>query len=117
MSALTLHPDRFFPPDPATRTIARALFAKVEKLPILSPHGHTDPKWFASDAPFEDATSLLLWPDHYVLRMLYSQGITLEQMGLQVPHADRRAAWRMASWKGRGHRRRWNMARRTARSP
>ena len=95
MATLSLHPDRFFPPDPATRAIARALFAKVEKLPILSPHGHTDPKWFATDAPFEDATSLLLWPDHYVLRLLYSQGITLAQMGLQVPDADRRAAWRL----------------------
>ena len=95
MTALKLHPDRFFPPDPATRAIARSLFAKVEKLPILSPHGHTDPKWFASNAPFEDATSLLLWPDHYVLRMLYSQGITLQQMGLQTPDADRRAAWRL----------------------
>ena len=95
MPALALHPDRFFPPDPATRAIARSLFARVEKLPILSPHGHTDPKWFASDAPFEDATSLLLWPDHYVLRMLYSQGITLKQMGLQEPDADRRAAWKL----------------------
>jgi glucuronate isomerase len=95
MSALKLNPDRFFPPDPATRVIARGLFARVESLPILSPHGHTDPKWFATDAPFEDATSLFLWPDHYVLRMLYSQGITLEQMGLNVPGADRRAAWRL----------------------
>ena len=95
MSALKLHPDRFFPPDPATRAVARTLFAKVEKLPILSPHGHTDPKWFATDAPFEDATSLLLWPDHYVTRMLYSQGVTLEVLGLQNPKADRRAAWRI----------------------
>ena len=46
MAALTLHPDRFFPSDPATRGVARELFAKVEKLPILSPHGHTDPKWW-----------------------------------------------------------------------
>ena len=95
MPTLKLHPDRFFPPDPATRAVARALFAKVEKLPILSPHGHTDPKWFATDAPFEDATSLLLWPDHYVTRMLYSQGVTLEALGLQNPKADRRAAWRL----------------------
>ncbi|MEI9886209.1 MAG: glucuronate isomerase [Rhizomicrobium sp.] len=93
MSALRLNPDRFFPADPATRAVARGLFARVEKLPILSPHGHTDPKWFASDAPFEDPTSLFLWPDHYVTRMLYSQGITLEALGLQNPHADRRAAW------------------------
>jgi len=95
MSDLKLHPDRFFPADAGTRAIARALFARVEKLPILSPHGHTDPKWFATDAPFEDATSLFLWPDHYVMRMLYSQGITLEQLGLQNPNADRRATWKL----------------------
>jgi glucuronate isomerase len=95
MPDLKLNPDRFFPADSATRALARSLFARVERLPILSPHGHTDPRWFATDAPFEDATSLLLWPDHYVLRMLYSQGITLEAMGLQVPDADRRAAWRL----------------------
>ncbi|MEI9995807.1 MAG: glucuronate isomerase [Rhizomicrobium sp.] len=95
MVPLTLHPDRFFPADPATRAVARALFARAEALPILSPHGHTDPRWFATDVPFEDATSLLLWPDHYVLRLLYSQGITLAQLGLQQPAADRRAAWRI----------------------
>lgn len=95
MTELKLHPDRFFPADAGTRAIARSLFARVEKLPIISPHGHTDPRWFASDAPFEDATSLFLWPDHYVLRMLYSQGITLEAMGLNVPDADRRAAWKL----------------------
>jgi len=95
MSVLRLHPDRFFPADAGTRAVARALFARVEKLPILSPHGHTDPRWFATDAPFEDATSLFLHPDHYITRMLYSQGITLEQLGLQNPAADRRAAWKL----------------------
>jgi glucuronate isomerase len=95
MTALALNPDRFLPADAGTRAVARGLFARVEKLPILSPHGHTDPKWFATDAPFEDATSLFLWPDHYVLRMLYSQGVTLEQMGLNLPGADRRAAWKL----------------------
>jgi glucuronate isomerase len=95
MAALELNPDRFFPAHSGTREVARTLFAQVEGLPILSPHGHTDPKWFATDAPFEDATSLFLWPDHYVTRMLYSQGITLEALGLQDPHADRRAAWRL----------------------
>lgn len=95
MSVLKLHPDRFFPPDPATRAVARDLFARVEMLPILSPHGHTDPKWFATDAPFEDATSVFLWPDHYVIRMLYSQGVALEALGLQNPTADRRAAWKL----------------------
>ncbi|HUO89450.1 MAG TPA: glucuronate isomerase [Rhizomicrobium sp.] len=95
MSALRLHPDRFFPADAGTRSVARALFRRVETLPILSPHGHTDPRWFATDAPFEEATSLFLWPDHYVLRMLHSQGVTLEALGFQTAGADRRAAWKL----------------------
>jgi glucuronate isomerase len=98
-SALRLHPDRFFPPNDAVRAVARRLFAGVETLPIVSPHGHTDPAWFAGDAPFEDATSLFLGPDHYVLRMLYSQGVTFAQMGLApaggVAQTDRRASWKL----------------------
>jgi glucuronate isomerase len=95
VSALSLHPDRFFPAEPAVQAIARELFTRVETLPILSPHGHTDPRWFASDAPFEDATSLFLWPDHYVIRLLYSQGLALEALGIGDPNADRRAVWRL----------------------
>jgi glucuronate isomerase len=96
---LHLDPERFFPPDPAVRRIAAQLFSKVERLPIVSPHGHTDPAWFASNAPFEDAVSLLLWPDHYLLRMLMSVGVTLESLGIQasdqVPaEQDRRLIWR-----------------------
>jgi glucuronate isomerase len=97
-SALRLHPDRFFPIDEDTGNMARRLFAKVEQLPILSPHGHTDPAWFAADAPFEDATSLFLWPDHYVLRMLYSQGIGFERMGI-APKGGKTAADRRSAWK------------------
>jgi len=74
---LSLHPDRLFPVDPATRDVARRLYAAVKDLPIISPHGHTDPAWFATDAPFSDATSLLLAPDHYLYRMLYSQGVPM----------------------------------------
>ena len=96
--ALRLHPDRFFPSDEAVRAIARRLFAPVENLPIISPHGHTIPAWFATDAPFEDATSLFIWPDHYVHRMLYSQGITLARLGLApaggTAEKDRRACWK-----------------------
>jgi glucuronate isomerase len=98
-STLRLHPDRFFPPNEAVRAVARRLFAGVEMLPIVSPHGHTDPAWFAGDTPFEDATSLFLWPDHYVLRMLYSQGITFAQMGLApvggIAQTDRRICWKL----------------------
>jgi glucuronate isomerase len=96
---LALHPDRLLPADPATRTIARDLYRSVAGLPIISPHGHTDPAWFATNAAFGNATELLLVPDHYLLRMLYSQGIALEDLGVaprgEVSRADPRAAWRL----------------------
>jgi glucuronate isomerase len=96
---LHLDPARFFPADPNVRQIAVRLFAQVESLPIISPHGHTDPAWFASNAPFEDAVSLLLWPDHYLLRMLMSAGMTLESLGIasndEAPaETERRLVWR-----------------------
>jgi glucuronate isomerase len=85
-SPFALHPDRLFPADRATRDVARALYASVAKLPIISPHGHTDPQWFADDAPFPDPARLFIVPDHYVHRMLYSQGVRLEDLG--VPRID-----------------------------
>ena len=92
---LTLHPDRLFPADPGTRAIARAFYAQVAHLPIVSPHGHTDPQWFATDTPFGNAAELLLHPDHYVFRMLYSQGIPLDALGIGNPDADPRESWRL----------------------
>jgi glucuronate isomerase len=92
---LNLHPDRLFPTDPAVRDIARTLYASVATLPIISPHGHTDPAWFAEDAPFGNATDLLLVPDHYVFRMLYSQGVALKDLGVRNAGVDPRAAWRL----------------------
>lgn len=97
---LHLHEDRLFPSDTVQRAIARRLYAQVASLPIVSPHGHTDPSWFAGNAPFANATELLLVPDHYVFRMLYSQGVSLDELG--IPRADGsraqvdpRAAWRV----------------------
>jgi glucuronate isomerase len=81
-AAGALHPDRLFPADPGTRAIARRLYNTVRALPIVSPHGHTDPRWFADNAPFADPVSLLLTPDHYITRMLYSQGVSLEELGV-----------------------------------
>ena len=98
---LMLHPDRLFPVDAVTRAIARELHESVRDLPIISPHGHTDPAWFASDEPFENAAALLLQPDHYLFRMLYSQGVSLEALGVgpvdgsPVPDVDPREAWRI----------------------
>jgi glucuronate isomerase len=88
-----LHPDRLFPAEPQVRAIARELYAEIAGLPIVSPHGHTDPAWFALDEPFGNATELLLQPDHYVHRMLYSQGVPLEDVIGRG--ADPRAAWRL----------------------
>ncbi len=98
---LILHPDRLLPVDPATRAIARELYQAVRDLPIVSPHGHTDPRWFAQDESFGNAADLLLVPDHYVFRMLYSQGVALEDLGVGNPGVDPRAAWRL--FAGRYH--------------
>jgi glucuronate isomerase len=92
---LELHPDRLLPADPAVRAIARGLYASVKDLPIVSPHGHCDPEWFATDAPFGNASELLLVPDHYLFRMLYSQGMKLEDLGVGGAQADPREAWRI----------------------
>jgi glucuronate isomerase len=92
---MSLHEDRLFPADPGTRALARALYFRVRDLPIISPHGHTDPRWFAEDSAFPDPTALLITPDHYVFRMLYSQGIPLERLGVGGSGEDPRAAWRL----------------------
>ncbi|MCB9994303.1 MAG: glucuronate isomerase [Hyphomicrobiaceae bacterium] len=94
---MSLHPDRFFSGDHQTRSAARDIYESVADLPIISPHGHTDPAWFAENRPFPDAASLFLTPDHYVLRMLFSQGLTYDVLGVPrrdgKPVADGRTAW------------------------
>lgn len=92
---LQLSPDRLFPSDPAQRDIARRLYKEVARLPIISPHGHTDPSWFAGNQSFGNATEMLLHPDHYVFRMLYSQGVSLDALGIRNPGADPRESWRL----------------------
>tara|TARA_R100000365_G_C2747872_1_gene78293 strand:+ start:3593 stop:5008 length:1416 start_codon:yes stop_codon:yes gene_type:complete len=98
MTDTILHPDRLFPPDPAVRSLARSLYEDIANLPIVSPHGHTDPQWFAQNQPFSDAASLFLTPDHYVLRLLRSRGIAYDALGVPrkdgAPVADARSAWR-----------------------
>lgn len=96
---LVLNPDRMFPVDAGVRAIARELFQLVEKLPIISPHGHTDPSWFSGNENFLNATELFISPDHYVYRMLYSQGVGLDELCVPqhgvYPKTDRRMAWRL----------------------
>lgn len=78
--------NRLFPIDPSTRQLARELYSEVRDLPIISPHGHTDPRWFAENTAFPDPAQLFVTPDHYVFRMLFSQGISLSDLG--VPRID-----------------------------
>ena len=81
-----LDEDRLFPLEGRARDIARDLYDGIRDLPIVSPHGHTDPRWFAEDRPFPDPAQLFVTPDHYVFRMLVSQGVTLTDLG--VPRVD-----------------------------
>ncbi len=99
MRRLALHPDRLFPAEETERAIARRLYAETASLPIVSPHGHTDPSWFAENAPFSDPAALLIVPDHYVFRMLYSQGLRMEDLGVPTidgapVETDPRLIWR-----------------------
>jgi glucuronate isomerase len=97
--------NRLFPAEGSARAVAVKLYETVKDLPIISPHGHTDPAWFADNKPFPNPTALFLQPDHYIFRMLYSQGVSLESLG--VPQqgvegdasasgkVDPREAWRI----------------------
>jgi len=91
--------NRLFPAESAAREVAAKLYATVKNLPIISPHGHTDPQWFADNQPFPNPAALFIQPDHYIFRMLYSQGISLESLGVpQVDgkqSADPREVWRI----------------------
>jgi glucuronate isomerase len=79
--------DRFFGPGTKQKKIALQLYREVAEQPIVSPHGHVDPRMFADpDYSFGTPVDLLIIPDHYVFRMLYSQGIPMEQLG--VPRRD-----------------------------
>ncbi len=95
---LKLDPDRLLPAEDRTRAIARELYREVAELPIISPHGHTDATWFSTNANWSNATELLLSPDHYIYRMLYSQGVSLDALCVPskagMPATDPRAAWR-----------------------
>lgn len=81
---LNVSPDRLLPADPGVRAIARELYDSVKDLPIISPHGHVPPQWFAENPNFTNPTALLLTPDHYVNRLLHSNGVDLGTMGVPV---------------------------------
>jgi len=94
-----LSADRFFSADPGQRRVARELYDAIAKLPIVSPHGHVDPTLLANEnASFGTPADLFIIPDHYVFRMLYSQGVPLESLGIPrvdggAAEADHRKIW------------------------
>jgi glucuronate isomerase len=93
---MLIHEDRLFPAEPGAQKIARALYKHVRALPIVSPHGHTQAAWFAKNEPFPDPAKLFVQPDHYVFRMLYSQGISLDDLEIGQPELkDARKVWRI----------------------
>jgi glucuronate isomerase len=100
MSKIILHPDRFFDSDKEIRKNAIELYNDVKDLPIISPHGHVDPNILAENRPFPDPAELILIPDHYIFRMLYSQGIPLESLGVPtidgtMVETDHRKIWQI----------------------
>jgi glucuronate isomerase len=96
MAVALLHEDRLFPSDERSRTIARRLYEGIKRLPIVSPHGHTQARWFAQNEPFPNPVKLFVQPDHYVFRMLYSQGVTLEELEIGEDQIEEpREVWRI----------------------
>src|ERR1700761_1322346 len=96
MSAMLIEEDRLFPVEASARKVARALYAHVRNLPIVSPHGHTQASWFAGNGPFPDPATLFVQPDHYVFRMLYSQGVSMDDLEIgQAQVKEPRKVWRI----------------------
>jgi len=82
-------PDRLFPTEQKQKDLARALYQSVADLPIISPHGHCDPRWFAENERFPNPAAFMVVPDHYVFRMLVSQGVSMADLG----HSGKRLGW------------------------
>ncbi len=97
---LILHDDRYFSSNPEERKLARHLYEIAKPLPLICPHGHVDPRLFADNKSFPDPTELLVIPDHYLFRMLYSQGIPMAALGVPridggATETDRRKIWQL----------------------
>jgi glucuronate isomerase len=100
-----MHEDQLLPAEPSVRAIARELYRHARDLPLISPHGHVDPAILADDLPFPDPARLIVVPDHYITRMLASQGIAPHELGVpsldgSAVETDGRTIWRRlaANW-------------------
>ena len=97
-ASLTPHPDRLLPVDPGVRSIARRIYASIADLPIISPHGHVDPKLLLENQPFPNPATLFISPDHYTTRLLHASGVDLADLGVgrqDLSESEARKAWRL----------------------
>jgi glucuronate isomerase len=97
---LELSEDRYFDPDPAIRRVARELYTETRSLPLICPHGHVEPSLLSENLRFPEPAALLITPDHYIFRLLYSRGVALEQLGIatraeEVREHDPRQVWQV----------------------
>jgi glucuronate isomerase len=95
--ALKLHPDRLLPAEPGPRAVARRLYGAVRDLPVISPHGHVDPRLLLDDEAFCDPAALFVTPDHYLTRLLHADGLSLDDLGVgrgRLPEGEARQVWR-----------------------
>ncbi|MDH4206904.1 MAG: glucuronate isomerase, partial [Desulfobacteraceae bacterium] len=99
MARLELNKDRFFDPQPEVRKIASELYAQVKNSPIVSPHGHVEPRILAENTSFSDPTELIIIPDHYIYRLLYSQGVSMESLGIPTKDGTRVETDRGKIWQ------------------
>lgn len=100
MENSSLNKFRFFDPNENVKNLAYEIYSEIKDLPIVSPHGHVNPKLLADNEPFPDPTELIIIPDHYIYRMLYSQGIPLESLGIPTldgtkVEKDKRKIWQI----------------------
>ncbi len=102
--------DRYFSTDPARKREALALHESVRHLPLVCPHGHVDPRLFAEpDYQFGSPVDLLIIPDHYIFRMLYSQGISLDALGIPFSKSPSLKRGDAIDDGGRDHRQIWRL--------
>lgn len=99
---LVLDEDRFFDPDPRVRRAARTLYEETRELPLVCPHGHVDARILSEDGPLPEPASLIVIPDHYIVRMLYSRGVPMESLGIPAldggpVEGDARRIWQLFS--------------------
>jgi glucuronate isomerase len=93
----SLYSNRLLPSANGEKAVAEQLYALVKDLPIISPHGHVDPKLLRENEPFSNPAELFLYFDHYITRLLHADGVSLDLVRAPSEPSDQHArnAWRI----------------------